>query len=416
MLLEPRRGAQPLSYLFEDYSLDAGRRELRRGAEFVAVEPLVFDLLEFLIRSRDRVVSKDDLIASVWHGRIVSESTLTSRMNAARHAVGDSGEQQRLIRTIPRKGFRFVGDVQEQIPREKRHEGSLAENVGDAISPMPIPSLSFYRATDGANLAVATIGNGPVLLRTAQWINNLEHEWANPLTRPLWQRLSHQFRLIRYDGRGAGLSDRSVSDMSFPKYDGDLESLVETLQLERFAVLGMSGGAALAISYAARHPERVSKLILYGGYSQGRNKRRSPQSTDEAKTMLAMMRSGWGDEDSIFFRALSAFFIPNGTADQRKSLIELQRAAFYPEAAVAGRIAVDEIDVFDLLAHVRAPTIVFHCVRDRLVPFEQGRLIAASIPKAKFVPLDSENHMLLPAEAAWAKFVSEMEAFLADKD
>ena len=112
-----------MSYLFEDYSLDAGRRELRRGAEFVAVEPLVFDLLEFLIRSRDRVVSKDDLIASVWHGRIVSESTLTSRMNAARHAVGDNGEQQRLIRTIPRKGFRFVGDVQEQIPREKRPEG-----------------------------------------------------------------------------------------------------------------------------------------------------------------------------------------------------------------------------------------------------------------------------------------------------
>ena len=172
----------------------------------------------------------------------------------------------------------------------------------------------------------------------------------------------------------------------------------------------------MAISYAARHPERVSKLVLYGGYSQGRNKRRSPQSTDEAKTMLAMMRSGWGDEGSIFFRAFSAFFIPNGTADQRKSLIELQRAAFYPEAAVAGRSAVDEIDVFDLLAHVRAPTIVFHCVRDRLVPFEQGRLIAASIPKAKFVPLDSENHMLLPAEAAWAKFVSEMEAFLVDKD
>ena len=284
-------------YGFENYALDADRRELRNGGVLVAVEPLVFDLLQYLIGNRDRVASKDDLIATVWRGRIVSDSTLTSRMNAARHAIGDSGEQQRLIRTIPRKGFRFVGDVQEQIPREKRHEGSVAENVDDARSPMPIPSLSFCRATDGTNLAVATIGNGPVLLRTAQWINNLEHEWANPLTRPLWQRLSHQFRVIRYDGRGAGLSDRSVPDMSFAKYDGDLELLVETLQLERFALLGMSGGAALAISYAARHPERVSKLILYGGYSQGRNKRRSPQSTDEATTMLAMMRSGWGDED-----------------------------------------------------------------------------------------------------------------------
>ena len=132
--------------------------------------------------------------------------------------------------------------------------------------------------------------------------------------------------------------------------------------------------------------------------------------------MLAMLRSGWGDEDSMFFRATSAFWLPNGTADQMKSFIELQRAAFSPEAAVAGRVAVDEIDVFDLLAHVRAPTIVFHCVRDRLVPFEQGRLIAASIPNAKLVPLDSENHILPPEEAAWAKFVAEMEAFLGDKD
>jgi DNA-binding winged helix-turn-helix (wHTH) protein/alpha-beta hydrolase superfamily lysophospholipase len=405
-------GRAALSYLFEDYSLDAGRRELRRGAELVPVEPLVFDLLEFLIRSRDRVVSKDEVFASVWNGRIVSESTLTSRMNAARHAVGDSGEQQRLIRTIPRKGFRFVGDVQERTPLETQK--NLAAEI--AGSPqLPMPTVSFHRAPDGTNLAVATAGDGPVLLRTAQWINHLEHEWANPLTRPLWQRLSRQFCLIRYDGRGAGLSDRTVPDMSFPQYEHDLESIVETLQLNRFALLGMSGGAALAISYAARHPERVSKLILYGGYPQGRNKRRSPQSADEARTMLAMMRSGWGDGDSLFFRAFSAFWLPNGNVDQMKALIELQRTAFSPETAVAGRVAVDEIDVVDLLTHVRAPTIVFHCVRDRLVPFEQGRLIATSIPKAKFVPLDSENHMLLPDEPAWTKFVSEMEAFLTDK-
>ena len=238
-------------YGFEDYVLDADRRELRKRTVLVAIEPLVFDLLQYLVGNRDRVASKDDLIASVWGGRIVSDLTVTSRMNAARHAVGDTGEQQRLIRTIPRKGFRFVGDVQEQMPTSTRHESTAAGNAGDARSPMPVPTLSFCRATDGTSLAVATAGSGPALLRTAQWINNLEEEWANPLTGPLWQRLSRQFRLIRYDGRGAGLSDRSVPEMSFMRYDDDLESLTETLQLGRFALLGMSGGAALAISYAA---------------------------------------------------------------------------------------------------------------------------------------------------------------------
>ena len=154
-------------YGFEDYVLDPDRRELRRGVDLIALEPLVFDLLQYLIRNRDHVASKDDLIACVWGGRIVSESTLTSRMNATRHAVGDSGEHQRLIRTIPRKGFRFVGNVQERVSPEKTLESSAGQIVGDAQSPVPLPRLSFCRATDGTNLAVATTGDGPVLLRTA---------------------------------------------------------------------------------------------------------------------------------------------------------------------------------------------------------------------------------------------------------
>ena len=408
-----------MTYLFEDFCLDSGRRELRRGSELISVEPLVFDLLEFLLRARDRVVSKDDLIASVWKGRIVSESTLTSRMNSVRHAVGDNGEHQRLIRTIPRKGFRFVGDV-----REKQKSLDLLETTRPQMSrdeaPPPtadLPTVSFTQLSNGTHLAVSATGDGPLLVRAAHWVNHIEHEWQSPLVGPLLQRLSRRFRLVRYDGRGTGLSDRNVPDMSFARYQEDLEAVTNALKLERFALLGISGGAANAIGYAARHPERVSKLVLSGGYALGRNKRSSPQSTEEAQAFITMLRSGWGNEESPFWRASSSFFLPNATPEQRKWHYQLQHTAFtVVDSMVSARQAVDAIDVLDFLPLVRAPTIVFHSRRDNLVPFEQGRLIAASIPGAKLVPLESENHFLLESEPAWTKFVGEMEAFLTDRE
>ena len=199
LLPESVRGARPLSYRFEDYCLDPGRRELRRGADLVPVEPLVFDLLEFLLRTRDRVVSKDDLIASVWNGRIVSESTLTSRMNAARHAVGDSGQQQRLIRTIPRKGFRFVGEVCEgERPQDAKAETASGTNPRTASTGADKQSVTFCRTQDGANIAVASIGSGSTLVRTPFLISHIEYDWQHPFIAPLTHdRLSLLARLTR---------------------------------------------------------------------------------------------------------------------------------------------------------------------------------------------------------------------------
>ena len=405
-------------YTFEDCLLHPERRELRRGGIVVPVEPLVFDLLEYLIRNRARVVSKDELIASVWRGRIVSESTLTSRMNAARHAVGDSGDQQRLIRTFSRKGFRFVGETlaqEEAIDCSSAGKSTAVRNKANATNALDVPTVSFCRVNDGVSLAVSSSGKGSVLLRTPSWINHLEHEWLNPLTAPLLHRLSSRFRLIRYDGRGAGLSDREVSDMSFERYRDDLEMIVDSLKVQKLALFGSSGGAALAIHYAAHHPKRVSKLVLLGGYALGRNKRRSPQTAEEAKAFITMMRNGWGDDESPFWRAFSSFFIPNPTPEQRAWWFALQRAAFTADSAILARQAVDDIDVLECCSHVKAPTIVFHSRRDNLVPFEQGRLIAASISSAQLVPLDSENHILLPHEPAWAKLIGDMEAFLMDE-
>ncbi|HKD28489.1 MAG TPA: alpha/beta fold hydrolase [Xanthobacteraceae bacterium] len=405
-------------YSFENYSLDVDRRELHRGGEPVAVEPQVFDVLAYLISHRDRVISNNDLIASVWNGRIVSESTLSSRIAAVRQAVGDNGERQCVIRTIPRKGYRFIAQVRENSDAAAGLD-AMAKNAAALTASVsatrPKQAVTFCRTMDGINLAVASVGCGPVLVRAAHWATHIEYDWQNPATGPLLQRLADRFRLVRYDARSCGLSDREVPSISLQTMLYDLEAVVDALALERFALLGISGGAATSIAYAVRHPHRISKLVLFGGYAQGRNKRDSPQDAEEAQAFLTMSRHGWGDDRLIFARAFFSFWLPAGSPEQLKSFIELARVSVSdPRTNVNLRRAVDDIDIVDLLPRVSVPTIVFHCIHDRLVPFDHGRRLAASIPTARFVPLDSENHALLADEPAWAKFVGEMEAFLAD--
>src|SRR6266511_4323791 len=195
--------------------LDAARRELQSGSELVPIEPQVFDLLEFLIRNRDRVVSKDDLVASVWGRRVVSDSAIAARINAARRAVGDTGDQQRWIRTIPRKGFRFVGDIREEA--ESWVSSSRAVPLGwDATHrDSRGQEITFCRTKDGVNLAVACAGQGMPLVRTSHWFTHVEHEWHSPFRTALFHFLADRFRLIRYDGRCNGLSDWDVADVSF---------------------------------------------------------------------------------------------------------------------------------------------------------------------------------------------------------
>jgi pimeloyl-ACP methyl ester carboxylesterase len=389
-----------MQYRFDRYILDAARRELHDGGKTVAVEPQVFDLLEFLIRNRDRVVSRDDLIEGVWGGRIVSESTLATRINAARRAIGDDGAAQRLIKTIARKGFRFVGEVSD---------GQAAPPATSA--PAAAQSISFCRTSDGVNIAIGTAGKGPVLLKTANWLNHLEYDWQSPVWSPMLQRLAGRFQFIRYDGRGNGLADLDVPDISFAGFERDLEAVVESLGLKRFALIGFSQGAASAITYAVRNPDRVSRLILYGAYARGRNKRGNPDDIAMAETVLAMMRQSWGNEDSAFMRAFSSLYLPNGTREQIRWFADMQRIATTGPVAARLRSASDDIDVTEYLPRVTVPTLVIHARRDQVVPIEEGRLIASRIPGAKFVTIESENHVPLPDEPACEVMLSEIEAF-----
>jgi pimeloyl-ACP methyl ester carboxylesterase/DNA-binding winged helix-turn-helix (wHTH) protein len=405
-----------MRFHFGDYTLDADRRELRCGGALVPVEPQVFDLLLHVIRNRDHVVSKDDLLAAVWHGRIVSESTLGHRINAARRAIGDSGENQKLIRTIARRGIRFVGDVHEDVSGGERAAAVIAPS--DASRPHPASyaaraqEVTFCRTSDGVHLAVACCGNGLALVKATNWLNHIEYDWQSPVWRPLFDRLADPFRLIRYDGRGIGLSDWDVTEFSFESFARDLETVVDSLGVERFALLGISGGAALAVAYATRRPDRVSRLVLSGGYPQGWLRRGSAVEIAQMEALITLIRHGWGQDNPAFRQVFTSQFVPGGTPEEVQWFNDLQRISISPENAIRLMRMTGEIDVVDLLPRIAVPTLVLHSRRDARVPFEQGLILARGIPNARFVALESDNHLILSHEPAWQRYIDEICNFL----
>lgn len=384
---------------FDDCLLDTDRRELRRGSRLVAIEPQVFDILVYLVENRDRVVSKDDLIASVWRGRVVSDSTMDSRINAVRKAVGDSGGEQRLVRTMARKGFRFVGELATTSKSSKTQESS-----GTKLQQ----EVHFCTASDGVRIAYALAGQGLPVVKAANWLNHLEYDWQSPIWSRLLHELATRHRLVRYDERGNGLSDWDVDDISFEAFVRDLESVIEAAGLDRFALLGISQGCAVSIVYAIRHPERVSRLVLYGGFARGRTKR----DAEHARTLFSIVEQGWGKENPAFRQFFTSLFFPEGTPEQMQWFNDLQRITTSPENALRIMRATGDVDISDLLPQVRVPTLVLHCRNDAAVVFDDGRRLAAGIPGAKFVALESRNHLVLESEPAWEKLIGEIKAFL----
>jgi pimeloyl-ACP methyl ester carboxylesterase len=205
-----------------------------------------------------------------------------------------------------------------------------------------------------------------------------------------------------------------VPDISFAGFEQDLDAVVEALHLERYVLLGISQGAPIGIAHAVRHPERVSRLVLNGAYALGRNKRGSAQDHDMGQAQLTLMRHGWGDEHSAYLRTFSMLYFPSASAEELRAPAQLQRMAMSAEAAVRLRLACDDIDVVDLLPRVTVPTLILHSRHDNAVPFEEGRRLAAAIPGARFVALESENHVPLPDEPAWPEFIAEIETFLRE--
>lgn len=280
----------------------------------------------------------------------------------------------------------------------------------------PHQQIRFARTCDGVQLAYAQTGRGPTVIKAATWLSHLEHDWESPVWRHLLHAFGERHSLVRYDERGCGLSDWLVPDLSFDSWVRDLEGIADTVAAPRFALLGISQGASIAIAYAVRHPERVSRLVLHGGYARGRLVRNtSPEAAEEAETMARLAEIGWGRSDESFRQFFTTQFIPGGTREQHAWFNELERLSTSPQNAARFMRSFNTIDVTALLPQVRCPTLVLHSRHDRRVPFEEGRLIAGAIPGAEFVPIDSGNHLVLEAEAGWSVWQQHVQRFLGDE-
>jgi class 3 adenylate cyclase/pimeloyl-ACP methyl ester carboxylesterase len=327
-------------------------------------------------------------------------------------SFADQGEQalKNISRTVGVFGL-GVDDL-ASIPEEAFPVSQRAEDDVAVVSEAQ-QKIGFCIAPDGAQIAYATVGSGPPLVKAPNWLTHLEYEWQSPFWRHLLEELSKTRTLVRFDQRANGLSDQDVEDISLDAFVSDLETVVDALNLDRFPLLGISQGCAISAAYAVRHPERVSHLIFLGGFARGAYHRGQAEK-EQAEAMLTLIRYGWGEDNPALRQMFTSRFIPDGTPEQVEWFNELQRKSASAENAVRLRDAVCDFQVTDLLARVSAPTLVMHCKDDAIVPFSEGSRLAAMIPGARFVPLEGKNHMILEHEPAWAQFLEEVRTFLQD--
>ena len=277
-------------------------------------------------------------------------------------------------------------------------------------------TIRFCSTSDGVRLAYATVGQGPILVKAANWLSHLEYDWNSPVWRHWLMGLAKNHTLVRYDERGCGLSDWQVDEFNLDAWVMDLETVVDALGLERFPLLGISQGASIAVEYAVRHPEKVSRLILYGGYLRGRLHRDlSRRQLEEMELMIQMIKIGWGKEHEAFRQVFSSLFLPEGTPEQLHAFNELQRLTTSPEIAARIVGGFQLIDVRERARRITQPTLVLHARGDLRIPFEEGRFMAATIPNARLVTLESRNHILLEGEPAWNRFLEEVNTFLNEE-
>jgi pimeloyl-ACP methyl ester carboxylesterase/DNA-binding CsgD family transcriptional regulator len=277
----------------------------------------------------------------------------------------------------------------------------------------PAQQIRFCTSRDGTRIAYATYGTGPPLVWAAHWIHHLKFDWDSPVWRPWLSALARHHTLIRYDLRGCGLSDREGVEFTFGKLVEDLEAVVEAAGVERFALFGMTGCARIAVSYLLRHPDMASQLVLYGASACGPLARNPPrEQLEETRTRLKAMELGWPQETPGYGQFFTSLHIPDANAEQSRSHNDLLRLTTSPGNAARLLQTLWESDVHDLLPQVRCPTLVLHSHQDAIQPFEEGRAIASAIPAARFVPLESRNHILLENEPAWQQFVEALDDFL----
>ena len=391
------------AYQFGPFHLDVRERRLSRGGEVIPLRLKVFDTLLVLVENAGRLVTKQELLDTVWPETTVEENNLNHNVSVLRKALGEKATGQQYIETVPRVGYRFAAPVDAAVPQT----GASAAATAKARQ-----EIRYCTTSDGVRLAYATTGNGPPLVKASNWLTHLDFEWGSPIWRHWYTALSRHHRLVRYDERGNGMSQRDVPDVSFDTWVRDLETVVDAAGLDRFPLLGISRGGAIAIAYAVKHPERVTQLVLYGAFAAGMKHVGTPQELEARRALASLLRLGWGLNNPAFCKTFTCRFIPEATPEHEQWFDELQRVSTSPENAARLMERDDDIDVRPLLSQVKTPTLVIHCDRDHAVPPEKGRLLAAGIPGARYVSLPSANHLMLEEEPAWSLFLEELGLFL----
>jgi pimeloyl-ACP methyl ester carboxylesterase len=324
----------------------------------------------------------------------------------------EEAEQQRalLIRRLAEAGVHAPASVREcpaiPLPAELEPDEAKADKHHSFRQ-----EIHFCQASDGTSLAYSVTGEGPPLVKSANWLNHLEHDLASPIWRHWIKALTHIRSVWRYDERGNGLSDWHAP-LNFEAFVDDLESVVDAAGLDRFDLLGISQGASVAIAYAVRHPERVRRMHLWGGYALGWVHRGDPQEIERREAMLELTRQGWAIDNPAYRRLFTSLYIPEASPEQEHYFNEMQRVTTSAENAVALQQVFGNINVTDLLSKVTTPTLVGHSTRDAVVPFSAGRALAAKIPGARFIAIESPNHLLLESDPGWPKYARIVEEFL----
>ena len=391
-----------MEYRFADCVLDTGRLTLLRGGKVQAVEPQVFDLLRLLAENAGRVVTRDEIVETVWQGRIVSESAISARIAAARKAVGDDGKRQAVIRTVSRRGLMFVAEV----------AGSPPAPAASGSGKPPVQRIRFARNADGHKLAYAVSGDGTPLLRFPPPLTiDLEIEWNNPVEHEYIGRLADHFSYLRFDHLGSGQSERVEPNYDFAKQADDAAAVADAAGFDRFAAWSMSGGVLTAINFAARYPDRLTRLAIVGGYVDGRSRRGARDAPDSLKTMIA---EGWGKTDNAFATAFMTSYFPDGPLEDVRSLVSHMQAACPPDIMLKDRDAINNASIAELLPEVRCPVMILHARDGAVHPLSEARKLAAGIPDAELVILETANHVPYPGNPVWETYMETLLGFLSE--
>ncbi len=386
------RGA--MRYVFEDCELDTDAYELRRGGAPVPLQPQVFEVLAHLVRHSDRMVTKEELLDGIWGDRFVSESALTSRLKAARRAIGDDGRSQRCIRTVHGRGYRFVAPIVEVASGSPPDAAGAADDAADdeaeAIARDAAAPIRYTRRDD-LNIAYQVTGTGPLdFVLVAGFVSHLMLDWTERRHAHFLHRVGTFSRLIRFDKRGTGMSDRPGGLPDLETRMGDLVAVMDAARSERAVLFGYSEGGPMSILYAATYPERVHGLVLYSTYAR---RIRTPDypwgySAEERARYAEQLETDWAWEADM------RHMCPNADDELARWWGERCRAATSPGAARALIEMNSLVDVRDALGAVQAPTLVLHRRDDVDSSVEEGRYLADRIPGARFVELDGADHFI----------------------